>query len=231
MKKFYTLLVAVGFSAMAFSQGYDLEVALVTPASGSTQAASAAVPVEFTITNNGPSTLAAGDTLFVGYSKGTQTAYSLTNVAGQASGFILQADLASGAALTTGSNDFDLSSFVNGDTVIVICYGSGLASLSGNDPNDSNPFNNLDVFFIGSTSSVAELTAEVMVYPNPAVDVLNVEANEEVENIAIVALDGRVVLEAENTTSIDVSNLTSGRYIYRVQTNSGAILTDSFVKQ
>jgi hypothetical protein len=231
MKKIYSIIAAVAISATAFSQGFDLEVNLVTPASGSTQAASAAVPVEFTITNNGPSTLLAGDTLFVGYTKGTQAAYSLTNVAGQASGFLLQSDLAPGAALTTGSNDFDLSSFVNGDTVIVICYGTGLAALSGNDPDETDPTNNADLFFIGGTSSVAELSAEVSVYPNPAVNVLNIEANEEVESISIVALDGRVVLEAENTTSVNVSNLNTGRYIYRVRTNSGAIITDSFVKQ
>jgi len=231
MKKIYSLLVAVGLSTMAFSQGYDLEVALVTPTSGSTVAASAAVPVEFTITNNGPTTIPTGDTLFVGYSKGTTQAYSLTNVANQASGFILQADLASGTSISTGSNDFDLSSFVDGDTVIVVCYGSGIASLAGADPNEANPINNLDLFFIGSTSDVQELTVEAMVYPNPAVNVLNIEANEEVESITIVALDGRVVLEAENTTTIDVSSLRTGSYIYRVRTSSGAVVSDSFVKQ
>ncbi len=224
-------MVAVGISAMAFSQGFDLEVNLVTPASGSTQAASAAVPVEFTVTNNGPSTLLAGDTLFVGYTKGTQAAFSLTNVPNQASGFLLQSDLAPGDAFTTGSNDFDLSAFANGDTVIVICYGTGLASLTGADPDETDASNNIDLFFVGGASSIAELTAEVLVYPNPAVNVLNIESNEQVENIAIVALDGRVVLEAENTTSVDVSNLNSGKYIYRVRTSSGAILTNSFVKQ
>ena len=106
-----------------------------------------------------------------------------------------------------------------------------MAALSGNDPDETDPTNNADLFFIGGTSSVAELSAEVSVYPNPAVNVLNIEANEEVESISIVALDGRVVLETENTTSVDVSNLNTGRYIYRVRTNSGAIITDSFVKQ
>lgn len=230
MKKFYTLLLAIGFGSMAFSQGYDLEVALVTPASGSTQAASAAVSVEFTITNNGPTTLATGDTLFVGYTKGTTEAYSLTNVAGQASGFILSADLASGASMSTGPNDFDLSSFVDGDTVFVICYGSGVASLAGSDPNDANPVNNLDFFFIGGASSVDELKATVSVYPNPAVDVLNIESSEPVANVTVIGLDGRIVIEEEATNSINVAGLKEGRYVYTITTVSGAVITNSFVK-
>ena len=230
MTKFYTLLFAVAFSTMAFSQGYDLEVALVTPASGSTQAASAAVPVEFTITNNGPTTIPTGDTLFVGYSKGTTEAFSLTNISGQASGFILQTDLASGSSMTSGSNDFDLSSFVNGDTVIVICYGSGVASLAGADPNDVNPINNLDLFFIGASADIQELNTVVSVYPNPAVNVLNLESTEAIENITVIGLDGRIVLEAGTVSSIDVSNLKEGRYIYTITTVSGGIVTDSFVK-
>jgi hypothetical protein len=203
---------------------------LVTPTSGSTQAASAAVPVEFTITNNRPTTIPTGDTLFIGYSKGTTAAFSLTNIAGQASGFILQSDLTSGTTMTSGSNDFDLSSFVNGDTVIVICYGSGVASLSGADPNDANPVNNLDLFFVGAPSSIEELSTTVSVYPNPAVDVLNVNSSEPIENITVIGLDGRIVLEAGTVSSIDVSNLKEGKYIYTITTVSGAIVTDSFVK-
>lgn len=232
MKKVYSLIMAVALSSMAFSQSYDLEVSLVSPASGSTQAASAAVPVEFTITNNGPTTIPSGDTLFIGYSKGVTQPFSLTNVANQASGVILQADLATGNSLSTGSNDFDLSSCVNGDTIIVICYGAGLLSLSAvGDTNDTNLANDLDFFFIGASSGLEELSASITAYPNPVVDVLNIEASEPVNNITVTGVDGRVVLREEETNTINVSNLPAGKYIYRITTVSGLIHTDTFIKQ
>jgi hypothetical protein len=87
----------------------------------------------------------------------------------------------------------------------------------------------LDNISLSSTTDVIELSKnEVTVYPNPANDVLNVSANGEVSNVVISTLDGKV-MKTSNESSVDVSNLTSGMYIYQVTVN-GKVSTGNFVK-
>ena len=143
MLKIYSLLLALSCATASFSQGYDLELSLVTPVSGSTVAASAAVPVEFDLTNNGPTTIPAGDTLWFSYFNGTSANFGLDNVPNGVSGSILTADLATGTSISFGSLSFDLSAFAAGDTVNVFCFGVGSAALSAaGDANESDFTNN-----------------------------------------------------------------------------------------
>jgi hypothetical protein len=87
----------------------------------------------------------------------------------------------------------------------------------------------LDNISLSSTSDVIELSKnEVTVYPNPANDILNITANGEVSNVVISTLDGKV-MKTSNESSVDVSNLTSGMYIYQVTVN-GKVSTGNFVK-
>lgn len=86
----------------------------------------------------------------------------------------------------------------------------------------------LDAISISSSAGVIELSSNLKVYPNPANDVLNISANGEISNVVISTLDGKVV-QTTNYTSVDVSNLTSGMYIYQVTVN-GKVSTGNFVK-
>ncbi len=86
----------------------------------------------------------------------------------------------------------------------------------------------LDAISISSSTGVIELSSNLKVYPNPANDVLNISANGEISNLVISTLDGKVV-KTTNDTSIDVSDLTSGMYIYQVTVN-GKVSTGNFVK-
>lgn len=57
------------------------------------------------------------------------------------------------------------------------------------------------------------------VYPNPATDVLTIETTVAEGNVEIVDVTGRVVATAiinSNITRVDVTNLSSGMYVYRV---------------
>lgn len=62
----------------------------------------------------------------------------------------------------------------------------------------------------------------VKIFPNPASDVLNISIGESIVGSTFVAVidgNGRVVIESElanSTTSIDVKNLATGVYTYRV---------------
>ena len=238
MNKLYTLALAICATSLSFGQiSYDLQLDLVTPTSGSTIPASSTVSVDFTLTNNGPDAIPTGDTLFFVYTDGTGSAvFSFTNVAGQASGVILAADFTSGMTLTastelTGPLTFDLSAFPNGETCNVVCLGSGSAVLAGADPNDTNPLNNLDSFMISAAADLDELNEGVVIYPNPAVNVLNVQASEEVASINVIGLDGSIVSTSVNSNQVDVSTLGSGIYVYQVELASGKVVTDKFIKK
>lgn len=67
----------------------------------------------------------------------------------------------------------------------------------------------------------------VVVYPNPAEDVLNV--NVDAEKVEVLNLAGAVVASA-NTNSVQVSNLVAGMYIVKVYTNNNVVVKQ-FIKK
>jgi hypothetical protein len=85
-----------------------------------------------------------------------------------------------------------------------------------------------NISLTSSSAEVIELSTNLKVYPNPANDVLNISANGEISNVVISTLEGKVI-KTTNESSIDVSNLTSGMYIYQVTVN-GKVSTGNFVK-
>ncbi len=60
----------------------------------------------------------------------------------------------------------------------------------------------------------------VVLYPNPTTSVLNIEA-DGVQEVSVVDLSGRTVMNVKNTKSINMSNLANGVYYVRVITNNG----------
>ena len=70
-------------------------------------------------------------------------------------------------------------------------------------------------------------------YPNPAQDILNISAIENVENISIYSLLGQKMIQVspnKNNPSIDISSLATGLYIMQVGVN-GQSATYKIVKQ
>ncbi len=87
------------------------------------------------------------------------------------------------------------------------------------------------------TGSVArsEKKVHVKAYPNPASSMLNLEAQEMIENVQILSLDGRVLATNENPISakqitLSTSELMPGMYVVIVTTAKG-IATKRFIKQ
>lgn len=247
MKKFYTLLVATLLASTTFGQrSYDLQLDLVTPASGS-DVAPGSIAVEFTLTNNGPDAVVAGDTVMFSYvvatSQTSQTIYSLQNNAtNNVTGVILPAGVSipvggtfSSALLTAAGLmvPFTLSSAPEGAMVFVVCHGLGAAALTETgDTNDTDAENNADYFFIGAPAvSISNVsTSTFAAYPNPATDVLNITSEEEITSINVLSLDGKIVATS-NGASVNVSTLTSGVYVYQVTSISGATTANKFVKK
>lgn len=70
----------------------------------------------------------------------------------------------------------------------------------------------------------------INVFPNPATDVLNISSSEEVANVSVLSLDGKVV-STTNDKQVDVSKLKTGVYIYEVTTVSGEKVINKFMKK
>ncbi len=71
------------------------------------------------------------------------------------------------------------------------------------------------------------------VYPNPAFNTLNIDINiNEINNISIYSLDGKLVKKLPNNTSktIDISNLNDGLYLIQINTNENVYST-KFMKK
>jgi len=69
----------------------------------------------------------------------------------------------------------------------------------------------------------------ITVYPNPATDAITISTDENVEGFKVVVsdLNGRVVLGSSlsgQSTTVNVSELANGTYIYRVADKTGNIL-------
>jgi acetyl esterase/lipase len=75
------------------------------------------------------------------------------------------------------------------------------------------------------TMSLQENTAfEVNVYPNPIIDVINIDAGIEIENVIIYDISGKIILEKEvmnNSSIINISSLNSGVYYIQVNSRDG----------
>ena len=71
---------------------------------------------------------------------------------------------------------------------------------------------------------VAEEGRGCAVYPNPAVDRIHVEAASQVERVEVMDATGRVVASAQQP-DVDVSHLSAGVYVVRVNTQEGTAMS------
>jgi hypothetical protein len=114
---------------------------------------------------------------------------------------------------------------------ITICWPSGLVS------EVLNPAINTTITIVEEATSVGVFkptAVSLLVYPNPATDVLYLSSSQFInrQNATVFDLSGKVVLEsALINDQINISNLNSGVYFLRVVLESGEILNQKFVKQ
>lgn len=111
-------------------------------------------------------------------------------------------------------------------------YGAGYFLI--NDANgsqvfrDNGKFNDVARYFLNVTTNGAgtlgieeALSNNVSIYPNPVVDMLNIESDSEIRYVEIFDISGRMVLRTEgNNTRISTQSLTSGVYAVRVVTEN-----------
>jgi hypothetical protein len=79
-----------------------------------------------------------------------------------------------------------------------------------------------------STSDFSQNNLEVALYPNPVNDVLNIETTLELKSVEIYNLQGQRVLSS-NQKAINVSALTSGMYMVRIEDRDHAVSTKKII--
>lgn len=85
------------------------------------------------------------------------------------------------------------------------------------------------------TASTNELDkSQLKIYPNPVSDVLNIDYSSTISKFIIFDLVGRKIGEFSNSgnlNSIDVSNLSTGTYLLKIQTEDNSQSTIKFIKK
>jgi serine protease AprX len=76
------------------------------------------------------------------------------------------------------------------------------------------------------------VNSEIIIYPNPVKNIINVESNNKIKNISIYNVNGILVKTIncdDNKISIDVNNFKEGLYFIVVKDNK-TISNDKFLK-
>ena len=93
----------------------------------------------------------------------------------------------------------------------------------GNGCSSSSDAINATVVIVDVSIAENEKELELIVFPNPTVEILNIESNELIDNIIITDLNGKIVYLENNVNQklvqVDVSELMKGIYLIRI--NSG----------
>ena len=95
--------------------------------------------------------------------------------------------------------------------------------------------NSLSVIGTGTQliNGVINTTAnsDIQLYPNPATNVLNVKAAQNV-TVAIYSIEGKKLIEQKNAKSINVNSLVNGMYLIQVYgENNNLLKTEKFIKK
>ena len=81
-----------------------------------------------------------------------------------------------------------------------------------------------------SVDAISLNTNSIKLYPNPATDVVNIKTNQTIENVSVFNVNGQKVLEIDNQSQINISNIPTGMYFLNINTNQSN-QTIKFLKQ
>lgn len=74
------------------------------------------------------------------------------------------------------------------------------------------------------------VSKSVLVFPNPAKDIINIDSKTKVSNVKIYDTNGKMLLEKSNTNSVNISKLNKGMYIISI-TSEGKEYSEKFIKE
>lgn len=234
MKKLLLSFIALAMASTTIAQK-DISVELTSPSDGDVIEEGVDFDFNFTVTNNGPSPMVVGDTVAFG-----------VNLDGQdvLGGYFL-VNRTNGDVPVGGTFDFSTPlSFPqvpdNNDhdfCVLVFLQDSDSSNIIVTETDMSNNISCATITFDqGSVSVDTEGDLHVNsanVFPNPAVEEVNFEfTGFDVTTLSIYDLNGAEVYQSasvDKTKTVNVSNLESGLYIYKVEYANGQVIQDKLV--
>jgi len=83
-------------------------------------------------------------------------------------------------------------------------------------------------------TSVSEPKLDILIsiYPNPAANILNVNTTLQNFLVSVVSITGQLVLQKKNCYTLDVSALSTGIYVFKLQDlNSNKTITTKFIRE
>lgn len=112
-----------------------------------------------------------------------------------------------------------------------------VTAFTGSLPESSKPIVNIEELGtiqedVGVTSLSAAAQQDIMLYPNPASETVNLKSAQEIQFVKIVSLSGQLLKTIQindYNQEIDISSFQSGIYFMLVQTEE-ELLTQKFVK-
>lgn len=82
-----------------------------------------------------------------------------------------------------------------------------------------------------STADLNQKAEELTIYPNPSSDLITVTSKDDIKKVTVIALDGKIVLTADNSEKIDVSKLSKGVYILQGELKNGTVISKKIIKK
>jgi hypothetical protein len=82
-----------------------------------------------------------------------------------------------------------------------------------------------------STADLKQKAEELTIYPNPSSDLITVTSKDDIKKVTVIALDGKIVLTADNSEKIDVSKLSKGVYILQGELKNGTVISKKIIKK
>jgi hypothetical protein len=234
MKKIFTIAAAallMGGNAFA-QRTVDVETTLTSPATGASVVAAQPFSMSFTVKNNGPDVVKAGDTLIFVLVIGNQAQLPTARVVATTD------DIAVGASKSYTVPGLSISGGQSGS--LTLCALVILTQQSGTDnvKDDVLGGNNVSCAVVNYTTSATGIFDDYKVneiasriYPNPvhaSGAVIQFEAQDGAEaQISIYDVTGKAVVEstvvasgALNSFEVDASLLENGIYVYEVRTSN-----------
>jgi photosystem II stability/assembly factor-like uncharacterized protein len=77
----------------------------------------------------------------------------------------------------------------------------------------------------------ASAKSNLKVYPNPAVDVVNITANKDIKSVTIYDLSGKKVKSSTDAATVNVSSLAKGTYIVQAYYGNGSVENTKLIKK
>tara|TARA_Y100000385_G_scaffold181089_1_gene187033 strand:- start:9271 stop:10011 length:741 start_codon:yes stop_codon:yes gene_type:complete len=116
---------------------------------------------------------------------------------------------------------------VSVDNAWLTLNGYSSSPVSAGNSSCLNPTLNIDLAVYGCVPvGIDEQESNLIkIYPNPFMNQLNISASQEISNIQLLDLAGRVLIDkkvtSEFNSKINISSINSGQYIVMIETTSG----------